>query len=82
MITTWEHQIEAVERSALFAGEIDDAGRTLLNASQHRVAPGAVALRRAGFLAELAWARLNRNDTDNPATITPIYLHQPGVPTP
>jgi tRNA threonylcarbamoyladenosine biosynthesis protein TsaB len=81
-ITIWEQQIEAIERSALFAGEIDDTGRALLNASQHHIAPGAVALRRAGFLAELAWARLNRNDTDDPATITPIYLHQPGVPTP
>jgi tRNA threonylcarbamoyladenosine biosynthesis protein TsaB len=82
VITTWEQQIEAVERRALFAGEIDDTGRALLSASQHRIAPGAVALRRAGFLAELAWARLNRNDTDDPAAITPIYLHQPGVPTP
>jgi tRNA threonylcarbamoyladenosine biosynthesis protein TsaB len=82
VITTWEQQIDAVEQRALFAGEIDDAGRALLNASQCLIAPGAVALRRAGFLAELAWARLKTNDTDDPATVTPIYLHQPGVPTP
>ncbi len=82
VISTWEQQIETVRGHTLFAGEIDDAGRTLLTASQHPIAPGAVALRRAGFLAERAWARLNVNDTDDPATITPIYLHQPGAPTP
>ena len=82
VITTWEQQIDAVKRRALFAGEIDDPGRVLLNAGQCSIAPGAVALRRAGFLAERAWARLRMNDTDDPATVTPIYLHQPGVPTP
>jgi tRNA threonylcarbamoyladenosine biosynthesis protein TsaB len=82
VITSWEQQVDAVGRTTLFAGEIDDQGIALLNARQFPIASGAVALRRAGFLAERAWARLQANDTDDPATVTPIYLHQPGVPTP
>jgi tRNA threonylcarbamoyladenosine biosynthesis protein TsaB len=84
VITTWEQQIETVEQLTLFAGEIDDTGRTLLAASTRpvKIAPGAFALRRAGFLAELAWARVRNGDTDDPAAVTPVYLHQPGVPTP
>jgi hypothetical protein len=67
-----------------FAGEIDDTGRALLLAHPDAaiIVPGAFALRRAGFLAELAWARIRQQDTDDPATLTPIYLHQPGVPNP
>jgi tRNA threonylcarbamoyladenosine biosynthesis protein TsaB len=84
VITTWEQQIEAVEQPTLFAGEIDDTGRALLAACERPVktVPGAFALRRAGFLAEIAWARVRNNDTDDPAAATPIYLHQPGVPAP
>jgi hypothetical protein len=37
--------------------------------------PTATRLRRAGFLAEIAWHRLNRGETDDPATLVPIYLH-------
>ncbi len=83
-ITTWEQLIEQVQVPTLFAGEIDDMGRALLLAHPEMaiVVQGAFALRRAGFLAELAWARIRRHDTDNPATLTPIYLHQPGVPNP
>lgn len=35
------------------------------------------ALRRAGYLAELGWARLNAGQTDDPATLVPIYLQTP-----
>ena len=31
---------------------------------------------------EIAWVRLDAEDTDEPASVTPIYLHQPGVPHP
>ena len=83
-ITTWDDLIEGVEQETLFAGEIDDAGHNLLDATERpvRISPGAYALRRAGFLAEIAWARIDADDTDDPAQVTPIYLHQPGVPHP
>lgn len=83
-IATWETLINGVEHETLFAGEIDDAGHLLLDATERpvRIAPGAVALRRAGFLAELAWARVDAEDVDEPTTVTPIYLHQPGMAHP
>ena len=33
--------------------------------------------RRAGCLAELAWARFRRDDADDPDTLEPVYLHGP-----
>lgn len=83
-ITTWQDLIDIVEVETLFAGEIDDTGHTLLDATDHpvRIAPGAFSLRRAGFLAEIGWARVDADEVDEPASVTPIYLHQPGVPHP
>jgi tRNA threonylcarbamoyladenosine biosynthesis protein TsaB len=83
-ITSWDTLINTVRRETLFAGEVDETGHTLLDATERpvRIAPGAVALRRAGFLAEIGWARLEANETDDLASVTPIYLHQPGVAHP
>jgi len=39
-------------------------------------------LRRAGFLAELGWRRLEANDTDDPIALQPVYLRPPSVTTP
>lgn len=39
------------------------------------VPPRAQRLRRPGILAELAWARWLNGDTDDPATLQPVYLH-------
>ena len=38
-------------------------------------------LRRAGFLAELGWRRLERGDYDHHATLQPLYLRRPAVTT-
>lgn len=83
-ITTWARVLDAARDETLIAGEIDDAGRALLDAADCplRAVPGAFALRRAGMLAELAWTRVSAGETDNPALVTPIYLHQPGAPHP
>jgi tRNA threonylcarbamoyladenosine biosynthesis protein TsaB len=37
----------------------------------------AANLRRPGYLAELAWKRLQDGETDDLATLEPIYLGQP-----
>jgi tRNA threonylcarbamoyladenosine biosynthesis protein TsaB len=37
----------------------------------------AGSLRRAGFLGELAWERLQRGDTDDLDTLEPVYVQQP-----
>jgi tRNA threonylcarbamoyladenosine biosynthesis protein TsaB len=41
------------------------------------IASPAASLRRAGYLAELGWARLAAGQTDDPTTLTPIYLQTP-----
>lgn len=37
---------------------------------------------RAAPAAELAWQRLSRGDTDDPATLQPLYLRPPAITTP
>jgi tRNA threonylcarbamoyladenosine biosynthesis protein TsaB len=56
-------------------GELDPAGREQLRALKGAVilASPAHCLRRAGFLAEIAWARLQRNDLDDPSRLAPLY---------
>jgi tRNA threonylcarbamoyladenosine biosynthesis protein TsaB len=41
------------------------------------ILPAAARLRRAGFLAEIAWQRLLRGESDDPATLVPLYLQHP-----
>jgi tRNA threonylcarbamoyladenosine biosynthesis protein TsaB len=65
---------------ALFCGDTDPdvqaALRELLGARASFPTPAA-SPRRPGYLAELAWQRLQAGDTDNVATLEPIYLGQP-----
>ncbi len=42
---------------------------------------GGASLRRAGFLAQLGWRRLEAKDFDDPATLQPLYLRKPAVTT-
>jgi hypothetical protein len=70
-----------VTRPMAFAGELTDADRETLTrlAGKQRltfVSP-ALGLRRAGVLAELALKRLDAGQSDDPATLSPIYLQQP-----
>jgi tRNA threonylcarbamoyladenosine biosynthesis protein TsaB len=46
------------------------------------LASPAHALRRAGFLAEIGWERLQRGQVDDPVTLAPIYAGQPDGLTP
>jgi tRNA threonylcarbamoyladenosine biosynthesis protein TsaB len=70
------------EGPVLFVGEIDqaDAGRLHQRwGARAIIGSPAVALRRAGYLAELGWQRLQRGERDDPASLSPIYLQQPVV---
>ena len=42
-----------------------------------RVVPSALNVRRASYLAEIAWQRHLRGEADDPATLEPVYLHGP-----
>lgn len=48
--------------------------RSLPGAENLTIVSFAGSLRRAGFLAELAWERLRRNQQDDLDTLSPIYL--------
>ena len=79
-LSTWQKLAEEITSPTLFCGEIDPAGAEVLAALDDGLAtllPAAARLRRAGFLAEEAWRRLNLGETDDPATLTPIYLQHP-----
>ncbi len=64
----------------LFSGELlpQNADRLRGLLGEHfQLAPPAMRLRRAGVLAEIAWSRWQAGQVDDPATLSPIYLHEP-----
>jgi tRNA threonylcarbamoyladenosine biosynthesis protein TsaB len=70
-----------VVRPTVFVGELTPADRKTLTEFLGRMranflAP-ALSMRRAGYLAELAWAHYEAGGRDDPATLSPIYLQQP-----
>jgi tRNA threonylcarbamoyladenosine biosynthesis protein TsaB len=78
-LTTWQNLVQATSSPTLFCGEIDSTGaETLATLGElATLLPAAMRLRRAGFLAEIAWRRLNQGEIDDPVTLTPIYLQHP-----
>ncbi len=84
VISTWEGLLATLDGPTLLAGEIDEAGREALAAGGQtvRALPAAIALRRAGFLADIALARLAEGQIADARTATLIYLHQPGAAPP
>jgi tRNA threonylcarbamoyladenosine biosynthesis protein TsaB len=64
---------------SLLAGELLPEQRERLRAVHPRIVPVTAGTRRPSSLANLAWQRWQRGDTDDPATIEPVYLHgRPG----
>lgn len=78
-LTTWASLAEEIAEPTLFCGEIGEEGAEVLARLRDRAVllPAPWRLRRAGFLAELGWRRLNRGDVDDPASLAPIYLKYP-----
>ncbi|HEY8491290.1 MAG TPA: tRNA (adenosine(37)-N6)-threonylcarbamoyltransferase complex dimerization subunit type 1 TsaB [Dehalococcoidia bacterium] len=80
---------EAVAREAppgaLFCGEVTPELAAALRAArgpETRLITGAGAVRRAGFLAELAWRRLAAGGGLEPGALEPIYLREPAAAPP
>ncbi len=75
----WEPDLS---EPVLITGEVDkDVVERLLalpNADNLAISSLAASLRRAGFLAELAWERLQDSMTDDLDTVSPLYLRRPG----
>jgi tRNA threonylcarbamoyladenosine biosynthesis protein TsaB len=81
-LTTLEALCDQVEGPALFSGEIEAQDTELIRQKLGLVvmiASPASSLRRAAWLAELGWRQLARGDSDDAATLSPIYLHNPQV---
>jgi len=81
-LTTLEALCELVEEPVLFCGELSAPEAELIRQRLDLVATVATpahSLRRAAYLAELAWQRLARGDTDDAANLSPIYLHHPQI---
>jgi tRNA threonylcarbamoyladenosine biosynthesis protein TsaB len=81
-LTTLEKLCEQITEPALVCGEIDALGTAQIRTQlglQVIIATPAASVRRAAYLAELGWERLSRGDSDDAATLSPIYLHQPAI---
>lgn len=74
-VVTWEELAARIELPALLVGEIEGAGREALHSLFGRLEIPAPArhLRRAGYLADLAWLRLRDNQVDAPSALLPLY---------
>ncbi|HLY25755.1 MAG TPA: tRNA (adenosine(37)-N6)-threonylcarbamoyltransferase complex dimerization subunit type 1 TsaB [Aggregatilineales bacterium] len=86
-IMNWPEALARITTPTLVAGELDDQGLSEINRAQAESIPLSLAspasrLRRAGFLAELAWQRRESVLPADAAFAAPLYLHQPGVPHP
>ncbi len=67
---------------ALFCGEVDAALAQLLTerlGTRALVASPALNVRRAGLLAELAWRRFQRGESDDTAALAPMYMPHASV---
>lgn len=83
-LATWQELLPKIEAPALVVGEIDLPGRKALESLGAAVTlpPSAWQLRRAGFLADIAWRQLRKRtrpgQTDAltaTAQLTPLYAN-------
>lgn len=74
--------VTATNQRTLFCGEISS---TLAAELRQRldvsavIAPPAANARRAGYLAELGWYRVQDGQVDDPAALQPLYLRRPHI---
>lgn len=75
-VKDWAAVIESLSGATYICGEIDARGAELLRKARGRaiLAPPAVSLRRAGFLAELGWGRMREGDADDLDSLSPVYF--------
>ncbi len=79
---TVEELAEKITSPTLISGELTKEFRDTLEEEQNAIlASPAHSLRNPAFLAELAWARWQAGETDDPTNLSPIYLHR-GDPIP
>ncbi|HEY89388.1 MAG TPA: tRNA (adenosine(37)-N6)-threonylcarbamoyltransferase complex dimerization subunit type 1 TsaB [Thermoflexia bacterium] len=74
-IVEWAQLPGRIREPAIVVGEISTQGLALLATLKEQVQVPAPAyhLRRAGFLAELAWVKLRAGQVGAPALLVPLY---------
>lgn len=79
-ITTVDALADSIDKPTLVAGELTAEERQRLGRKKVNVAlaPPSMCMRRPSVLAELAWARWQDGQTDETASLAPIYLHLAG----
>jgi len=76
-LTTADLIGEQWERTTTLGGELTAGERETIErrfGDRVRILPPAFSVRRAGFLAEIAWQRIRTGMIDDPAALQPIYL--------
>lgn len=80
-VTTAQELSDSSETPILICGEMtaDDRAVFLRKKRVLHLATPAQSVRRPSFLAELAWERWKAGKTDDPVSLSPIYLHVAGA---
>jgi tRNA threonylcarbamoyladenosine biosynthesis protein TsaB len=79
---TVDQLAEEIESPTHVAGELSSEDRSRLARKRTNIllASPVNCIRRPSILADLAWARWQKNEVDDPASLAPIYLHVEGTP--
>ena len=82
-ITTIDELCNSIDTATIFCGRFpDDYATRLKELLGGRAIVYNKTMRRAGFLAELGWQRLERGEADEVATLQPLYLRRPAISKP
>jgi tRNA threonylcarbamoyladenosine biosynthesis protein TsaB len=79
---TIDELADEIEHPTYVAGELTSEDRNRLARKRVNIllASPVHCVRRPSILADLAWARWQKNEVDEPASLAPIYLHVEGTP--
>jgi tRNA threonylcarbamoyladenosine biosynthesis protein TsaB len=76
-VLTPDEFIQSLQEPTLICGELTAEERMQMKRQSEyaKLVSPAQALRRPAFLAELAWKRWQGGKTDEPSSLSPLYLH-------
>ena len=79
---TIDELADEIESPTYVAGELSSEDRSRLARKRVNIllASPVHCIRRPSILADLAWARWQKNEVDDAATLAPVYLHVEGTP--
>ena len=88
-ITTLDALCKTIDSKTVVCGQFSGFPETQPNPAEfiaerlgELVVIRETTLRRAGYLAELGWRRLERGESDDIATLQPLYMRRPAITKP